>query len=219
MKKEKRANFYASLLFLFCISAMFLLSSCSKQSGKVEIQSTPTPAKAKMEGQSANWKVTVKSIEKVPKPPEDALTKLNPYMQHDTLQINLDVEYTGPAGDVQSPEVSLIDGKGQKIESLKAAFLPMPDDIVSMRNVPLDKVDEIMDSPEYKKRTSEIGELMGWIDPSLPDYKKKPRTLKSGEKFSLSYSFQDPKEYANLKLVFNDVPPILLKAPQDEKPK
>jgi hypothetical protein len=71
-----------------------------------------------------------------------------------------------------------------------------------------------MESPEYKKRQDEIGEILQWIDPDSKGYKKKPRSLRSGEKLDLSYSFKDPKEYSNLKLIFNDVPPIPLKAPQ-----
>ena len=224
MNIERRISKDASMLLLFCVGAIFSLSSCSEQSGTVETRPSPTPAEAKMEGQSGNWKVKVGSISKVPKEPlqydpmvDPVRPNEGPVNKYDTLRVGVVIEYTGPAGDIQSPAASLINDKGEKFEGLKVAFHPAPDDVISMKNVPPEKVSEVIESPEYKNRQSEIGEILNWIDPDTRDYKKKPRALKSGEKLDLSYSFKDPKEYSNLKLVFNDVPPIPLKAPSEEK--
>lgn len=171
-----------SLLF---IVAIFSLSSCSRKAGTDGSQ--PPPAEVKFEEQSGNWKLKLKYIKKVPKPPEDMLTKKNPVRQHDSLKVSIDIEYTGQAGDIQSPTVGLVDNQGRRAEALSAEIGPMPG------------------------KPSLV--VLAWINPADVDYKKKPLSLKSGEKLFVSYYFQDPKEYANLKLVFNDVPPLPLNVP------
>jgi hypothetical protein len=221
MKIEKHFCMNRRALLLSCLSAIFALSSCSKQPQTTVTQmSTPTPQV--MEAQSANWKVTVASIRKVPKQPleynpivDPVRPGAGPENKYDTLEVNVIIEYLGPASDVKSPAASLINDKGQKFEGLKAAFHPSPDDILALKNVPSDKISEVSQSAEYKKRAKEIDEILDWIDPDSKGYKKKPRALKTGEKLDLGYSFKDPKEYSNLRLSFEDVPPVTLKAPKD----
>lgn len=189
---------------LLCLCATFSLTSCSKQSEPVVNQQAPTSTpEPKMEGQSANWKVTVRSIRKVPKREHFAGEIARPTQKHDTVGVEVDIEYKGTEGDVQSPAIALIDGQGQKLEGLEAS-------LVLNRNP---SAEEAL-SPEYQKG---MGELIGWISPHHSDYRKKPRALKTGEKFSAHYYFKDPKEYENLKFAFEDVTLIALPPPKDKK--
>lgn len=198
-----------------------LLTACSKQPGGTVSEPVSTTA-PKMEGQSANWKITVGSIRKVSKQPLEYDPLVDPVRpiegpanKYDTLEVGILVEYIGPAAEIPSPAAKLTDDKGQTFEGVKVVFHPAPDDIFSMKNVPSDKISEVMESAEYKKRQAEIQEILGWIDPDSKEYKKRLRATKTGEKLDVSYSFKDPREYTNLKLSFEDVPPITLKPPSN----
>jgi hypothetical protein len=180
MRTEKRVSDQVSVVFLLCISALFLLSSCSKQSGNDKQE----PQSLKVDGQSGNWKVTLGSIKKTPKQPTDR----RPEAQYDLLDIELDLEFVGPSGNVPAPNVALIDNKGQKSQAIVLA-------LEGTRN-----------SPTTEK---EMEMLLLCFSPSQTE----TCSLKTGNKAAIRYSFKDPKDYANLMLAFGDVPPIPLKVP------
>jgi hypothetical protein len=170
-----------------------------------------------MEGQSANWKLTVVSVDHVPK--QDPLMPGGPEIEgpenrYDTLQLTVEATYTGSAADVQSPSAHLIDNTGRNLQAEKASLL-RPGAIYSISSGPgvtslqtiftgeqgAPSVDEL----QNEQTTKEVKELLQWLDPQSL---KTPRALKGGEKFQVLYYFQDPKDYTNLKFAFNDVPPI-----------
>lgn len=196
----RKLNLSAATILLSCISTILLLTSCSKQPSQ----------SAKMEGQSVNWRVTVNAIKKVPKQASGpminpATRSEGPENRYDTLQVTVNVEYIGAAGNVQSPSVSLINGKGQSTEAAKAVLTDGP-------GYKFPRSGE----PGYDEQIKAVTETLYWIDPESRDYQKKPRALKGGEKFLAIYTFADPKEYTNLNFAFNDVPPILLGVPQNK---
>lgn len=218
-------RFRRTILSSCFLIALVALSSCSQRQPTVQNQPTPTPspAAAKMEASSGNWKVTVTSVDKIPKQPVDVFESQDqgPENKFDTLQLTVDVEYTGPAGNIQSPATSLVDGNGKKVEALKAA-VETPGAIYMASSGPGYTSTKTLftgDGGSTPDAAAEKAakEVLYWIDPGNSAYKKKARALKGEEKFSAIYYFQDPKEYANLKFMFEDVPAIPLNAPREEK--
>jgi hypothetical protein len=201
MRSERSVNLYAATIFLVFMGSAFPPPARPGPSTTVEIRPAPPPASAreepqdaKTEAQSGSWKVTVGAIKKVPKQPLEPEMEELPENKFDTLDVRLEVSYTGAGGNVQAPAVSIVDAKGHKFESVSAS-------LVIPEGVSVDESD-----PELHK-------ILSWISHVEPADKKNTHALKGGERFTLIYSFQDPKDYENLKLVFNDVPPITLKVP------
>jgi hypothetical protein len=193
MKNKKRVALSTFLTFLFSLGAMFSLSSCSKKPGNT------MAASVKMEGQSANWKVVVAALKKTATQPP-AFGPTQPGKKYDVLEVTLDIEYRGPNAEVSSPAPTLFDDKGTTFKCV-------------LVSIELPKGSEKdFDSPEVK----ELNAVMAWLSPVSNDVPKR-RLVKTGEKFSATISFEDPKQYTNLKLTFADVPPIPLKVPADEK--
>ncbi|HKO59597.1 MAG TPA: hypothetical protein VJV03_00425, partial [Pyrinomonadaceae bacterium] len=81
---------------LLALTCAVLFSSCSKTAeSPANVASTPTP-EAKMEGQSANWKLTVVSVDHVPQ--QDSFmpgSPEGPENRYDTLQLTVEATYTG----------------------------------------------------------------------------------------------------------------------------
>lgn len=191
MKIERFAIQHAFVLLLFCLGAMFSLSSCSKQSTNANQESQG----AKVEGRSGNWKVTVLSLRKVPKHPDpDRRNYPSAGSQYDLLEVACDAEFLGQGGKIPTPQAVLIDNRGQESKSVNLS-----------RELP----DRISRMEEGRAKEDEISRFMICLTDPCP--------LTTGEKLSLTYSFIDPKEYTNLRLAFADVPPIPLEVPQDEK--
>jgi hypothetical protein len=113
----------------------------------------------------------------------------------------MNFEYTGAPGDIESPTVSLVDGTGHKFECLKYGLSAAPGET----NVPH------LTDPDFREKQKDVNERLNWVDPIPRSFQKKPRSLKSGERFYVVYSFEDPKDDENLKLRFNDADPLPLK--------
>ena len=123
--------------------------------------------------------------------------------KYDTLDVTLDATYIGTSGEIESPVVFLVNDKGGKFETVT---------IVISRTSP---AGDMTAAPNFDDPAMKMSfELLYWF---LHHSKEKTRALKSGEKFTLTYTFSDPKNYANLNLVFGDVPPFPLEVPSDEK--
>lgn len=195
MKNKKRVALSTFLTFLFSLGAMFSLSSCAKKPGNT------MAASVKMEGQSANWKVVVAALKKTATQPPALDPTQIPGKEYDVLEVTLDIEYRGPSAEVPSPLPTLVDDKGKTFKRV----------LVSIR-LPNGSEIKGMDSPKAK----ELYAVMAWLSPISNDVPKR-RLVKTGEKFSATISFEDPKQYTNLKLTFADVPPIPLKVPADDK--
>ena len=224
MHKSQPANLALSCLVILSAIA---LSSCSKQTTPVANQPSATP-EPKMEGQSANWKLTVLSVDKVPRQARDMFSTTSdegPEHRFDTLQLTVDLTYTGAAGNVQSPAAALMDSKDQRIAALKAA-IDTPGAIYMMiygpgysalRTIITDMNRPTPEAAEKEKTDKAMKELLAWVDPQVEANKTRTRALSAGEKLTLIYYFQDPNEYTNLRLAFADVPPITLHVKRDEK--
>jgi len=137
--------------------------------------------------------VSVKPIPKNPFPDRD-----RPDSKHDLLEVALDVEFVGSSGNVPILKALLIDDKGQKSESLITS-------VAAPEGRP-------KDDAANEERLEQFLHCISILE-------TKPCPVKTGEKASLTYSFEDPKEYAKLALAFGDVPPISLNVSTNEKPK
>lgn len=223
MPKNQSAN--PALGLLVVLSAL-ALSACSKPPAPVANLPAATP-EPKMEAQSANWKVTVQSVDKVARQPREMFSGAGdegPEQRFDTLQLTVDLTYSGAAGNVQSPSAVLIDTKEQKIAALKAAVMT-PGAIYTMSYGPgysalstsFTDLNQPTPAPAEKEKTDKaMKELLAWVDPQVEANKTKTRPLAPGDKLTLIYYFQDPNEYTNLRLAFADVPPISLRVKRDE---
>ena len=223
MRKNQPVNLaFGLLLFLSALA----LAACSKQPAPVADQPAATP-EPPMEAQSANWKLTVTSLDKVPRQERDMFSGSSdegPEHRFDTLQLTVDLTYLGGAGDVPSPAAVLIDAKEQRISALKAAVVT-PGAIYTMIYGPgysalrtsfTDLNRPTPEAAEKEKTDKAMKELLAWVDPQVEANKTRTRALTAGEKLTLIYYFQDPNEYTNLRLAFADVPPISLRVKRNE---
>lgn len=186
MKSEQRISRHAFVILLLCISTTLILSSCSKKPSK-------------MEGQSATWKLTDVSVKRLPKKPDvDRRNYPSANSQADLLEVAFTAELLGAGGKIAIPNAVLLDGKGQKHESVQLS-----------RGLP----EQISNMPEGHPKDEDIQRFMMCLSPELEG--REPCPIATGEKLSLSSSFVDPKDYAGLKFSFADVPPIALKAPEN----
>ena len=213
-------------LGLLVVLSALALSACSKPSAPVATQPMATP-EPKMEGQSANWKVKVQSVDRVPRQEPDMFSgsaSQGPENRFDTLQLTVELTYSGSAGNVQSPAAALIDRKEQRIAALKAA-VETPGAIYMMTYGPgysalttsfTDLNRPTPEASEKEKTDKAMKALLAWIDPQVEANKTRSRALSAGEKLTLIYYFQDPNEYTNLRLAFADVPPIVLRVKRGE---
>lgn len=219
-----------ALQILLTLACAVLFSSCAKTpESSTNVAATPTP-ELKMEGQSPNWKVVVVSVDQVPKQdpmfdPTGVPDQGGPDTKYDTLQLTVDLSYSGAAQDVQSPTAALIDSTGRRVEAVKTALetlgmihtISFGPGYSSLRTLFTGEAAPTPNEAEKEQEEKRVKELLQWLDPeSTATYNKKPRALKAGEQFKVIYFFQDPKDYSNLKLAFNDVPPIALRPPKVE---
>jgi hypothetical protein len=187
MKTKKFAARAPSIVFLFYFGLMLSLPSCAKQTSK-------------MEAQSSTWKVTVLSVKKMAKQPDkDRRNYPSPRSQSDLLEVVFTAELLGTGGKIAVPKAVLIDGQGQKHQSVQ-----------SSRDLP----ESITQMPEGNDKRDAISRFLACMSPELEG--KEPCLLTIGEKLSLTSSFVDPKD-RNLKFSFADVPQIILKVPYDQK--
>jgi hypothetical protein len=192
-------------LTAICLS-LALFVACSKSTPPAPSTSStsnkpaPTPTAPQVSGQNQNWKLVVSKTAKVHFEPDPR--QINPMATEskpeDRIVLSIELEYLGPSGEVPTPD-PFIDNSGRRVQIDRASMEAM-----DQTRAPS------LEGPEF--------ELLNWLQ-NLKRGKSKvqPRNVKTGEKFSFSYEFIDPKA-DNLKLVFADVPPILLPKPQEPEP-
>lgn len=210
-----RSKRFSQLRAVCFFAALLFFSACAKPgpNGSNQTSAGASPEKALVTGASGIWKVTVEKFVKVAKIPS------NPYLPPevrsrakiygadlDQIQVYLVVEYLGAAGNVATPPAVILDSNGRRFEIITVESVVDPD---------------FKSSQPTEAAFKSVEEFLDWLHPvtAAPDRKVvvKSRTLSTGEKFTFSYYFEDPKS-GNLKLAFADVPPIVLPPAKDPEP-
>jgi hypothetical protein len=196
MKKESSVPRILGLLV--CLAALVLLQSCapSKTTNENANAALPAPAQATpaaSTGQSATWKVTVRSAQRaelgelsLPRPDEPP---------HFGIEVLLDVEYLGPERETPAPSVTLT-SQNRKLKLVSVGVRVLGSVAPSLEDM--------------KKSESPESMLSGWLF-SVTQSRAKLRHLKTGDKFFPIYTFEEPKEGGDLLLQFGDVAAIPVK--------
>jgi hypothetical protein len=137
----------------------------------------------KREDQSATWKVTITDVNRPANEKRSAA-------EAGLLAVTLDLTYLGPAGGVVAPKVVLSNQQNRSLAHLDVT-----------RTIPHPEGED--NSPDL----NESFEVLNWFQQKSGE---KTRRLAGGEKFTLTYIFEDLDDGGQTRLSVADVPPINL---------
>lgn len=206
----KIANISKNLLPIITFFSGLLLTGCGLPSANVNSNSPAANAATPqtLSATSAAWKVTIESV-------ESGKWSLSGASQSETLSVNVKAtfEYLAPDAEQPSPSVSLITATGDSVPIIQTGMsaddnIAANEKILGPSNVP----------KSVNANTPNFGlpENIMWAASYQggPGKSEKPRRVKTGEHYTVTYIFKSPANTNGLVFRFNDVPPITLPAPK-----